>query len=176
MINGGLWDFFIAGIENSVWEVDGLFFQFCEGKELVIRHSISPNFLGHLSLNFSLKSMLNCSSLFCSQGRFGVLKEIVVSDKCSSTVRIYKGSILNYTHATSYKPVTKCGWECEQCSHTFFGHFQAADVSVVSSYPSLNAKWRKSTPTSVQRIYDQARPTSSSFLWLLRSVGNEWNE
>ena len=98
-----------------------------------------------------------------AQGRFGVLKEIVVSDKCSSTVRIYKGSILNYTHATSYKPVTKCGWECEQCSHTFFGHFQAADVSVVSSYPSLNAKWRKSTPTSVQRIYDQVKTYLKQF-------------
>ena len=107
MINGGLWDFFIAGIENSVWEVDGLFFQFSfKGKELVIRHSISPNFLGHLSLNFSLKSMLNCSSLFCTQGRFGVLKEIVVSDKCSSTaMRIYKGSILNYTHAAALRSI-----------------------------------------------------------------------
>ena len=87
-----------------------------------------------------------------AQGRFGVLKEIVVSDKCSSTaLSVYKGSILELR----YIPVTKCGWECEQCSHTFFGHFQAADVSVVSSYPSLNAKWRKSTPTSDPRIYDQ---------------------
>ena len=99
-----------------------------------------------------------------AQGRFGVLKEIVVSDKCSSTaLSVYKGSILELR----YIPVTKCGWECEQCSHTFFGHFQ--DVGRCVFRNLLNAKWRRRRGHQCVGCF---RYKSSPILF---EFGHDWN-
>ena len=102
-------------MKNSVWKKKEYIFNLVHAKP-------RSSSLNQPQFSWSSKAWTLAPQKY-AQGRFGVLKEIVVSDKCSSTaLSVYKGSILELR----YIPVTKCGWECEQCSHTFFRSFSSS--------------------------------------------------